>query len=232
MRVDPVRLTAWMAGTASLVWLAWSAMQTMPIRYVRIEGELHHLRLPQIRKVLAPLLANYWNVDLAVVTQAVQALPWVDRVRVERQWPDTLVLRVWEQTPYLRWGKEALMNHRGDSFIPPELKEYDRLPVLVGPDGYQTRLFEAYEQMVAALKPLGLQVLRLEVDPRRSWRVTLNGGMEMVLGRKNPLTAFQTVATSLKQLGEKRLKKVRRLDARYDHGFSVLWKVSGRKDSR
>ncbi len=232
MRLDPYRFTAWVAGTASLVWLAWSAMQTMPIRYVRIEGELHHLRLPEIRKVLVPLLANYWGVDLELVTQAVQALPWVDRVRVERHWPDTLVLRIWEQTPYLRWGKKALMNPRGDRFVPPEIKEYDRLPLLSGPEGYQTRLFQAYEQMMAELKPLGLRILRLEVDQRRSWRVVLSDGLEMVLGRKAPLMAFQTVAGSLQQLGEGRLQKVRRLDARYEHGFSVLWKASDRKGSR
>lgn len=220
------RVTAWMAGTASLMWLAWSVIQGMPVRYVRIEGELHQLRLAEIRQVLAPLLTDYWGLDLMAIAQVVRDLPWVEQVKVERLWPDTLILGVKEQTPYLRWRETALLNPQGIRFSPPNLKGYDHLPLLTGPAGYERQMYRAYQEMQSSLRSLGWRIERLVVDDRGSWRLYLNGDLEMILGRQAPRQAFQTLLQAMERIGRPRLAGIRCLDGRYEHGFAVRWRRS------
>lgn len=220
-----------------MVLLSWavSFRSQVPIRYVRLEGQWQHLRPDEVEKVLKPMLAvGYWGLDLARLAAAVKQLAWVDEVRIERIWP--AVLKVWirEQIPHLRWGKTDLLNLRGEKFAPQTSGDFAYLPWLEGPEGYEKQLFEAYRDMAEALKGLQLKILRLEVDARRSWQLTLGSAaqpfetsMVIILGRKQPQRAFARVAKFLARLTPDQRQRIQRLDARYEHGFAVHWRELG-----
>ena len=57
------------------------------------------------------------SVDLAAVSLAVRQIPWVDRARVGRAWPQGLTVEVVEQIPVARWGEASLLNARGEIFL-------------------------------------------------------------------------------------------------------------------
>ncbi len=200
-------------------------MLSAPIERIRVHGGPRHLRLAELRRVVTPLLDDYWLLDLSAVAAAVRRLPWVDRVRVERLWPDVLRLEIREQRPVLRWGKKAFLNERGERFTPGEVVTDSRLPLLTGPEGYEKRLFHAYRRMNAALRPLGWHIEHLEVDERRSWRLHLNDGVRIVLGRSEPEKTFVRVVAALRRLEKGRRAEIEYLDARYEHGFAIRWRT-------
>lgn len=202
----------------------WQMKSRAPIRYVRIEGKLGHLRLDEVRRVLRPFPRDYWSLDLGEVSAAVRRLPWVEEVHARRVWPDVLVLGIREQMPYLRWGEKALLNRSGEKFAPRDVSPYGDLPQLTGPAGYEGRLFAAYQRIRAVLLPLGLKPVRLQVDGRRSWRLSLDPPMEIVLGRAGPEDNFSRVARALVRLGAERCRRIGYLDARYEHGFAIRWR--------
>lgn len=221
-----------LTGTIVLLSWAFSFRPQVPIRYVRLEGQLQHLRPDELEKVLKPLLEDgYWGLDLYRLVAAVKQLPWVDEVRIERLWPDAIRVWVREQVPHLRWGKTDLLNPRGEKFAPGAIGDYADLPRLDGPAGHEKQLFDAYREMAEVLKALQLKILSLEVDARRSWQLTLtsrNGSqtasdMVVVLGRKQPQSVFARVARFLARLTSDQRQRIQRLDARYEHGFAVRW---------
>lgn len=223
--------------TGMIVLLSWASSFRLqvPIRYVRLEGQLQHLRPDELEKVLKPLLEDgYWGADLPRLAAAVKQLPWVDEVQIERIWPDVLKVWIREQVPYLRWGKTDLLNPRGEKFAPETIREFADLPQLEGPEGHEKQLFEAYRDMTEALEALQLKILRLEVDARRSWQLTLGSaaqpgasGMVIILGRKQPESVFARVARFLARLALDQRQRIQRLDARYEHGFAVHWREPG-----
>ncbi len=200
-------------------------MLSTPVERVRIQGGPRHLRLGELRRVVTPLLDDYWLLDLPAVAAAVRRLPWVDRVRVERIWPDVVQLDIREQRPLLRWGKRSFLNERGERFTPDEVAAHAYLPLLTGPEGYEMRLFRAYRNMSAALRPLGWRIRHLEVDERRSWRLHLDDGVRIVLGRSEPERTFVRVVAALRRLGRERRAEIEYLDARYEHGFAIRWRT-------
>jgi cell division protein FtsQ len=45
---------------------------------------------------------------------------------------------------------------------------------------------DAYRRHQAALAPLGMSISELRLTPRRSWRMRLDNGMQLALGRLQP----------------------------------------------
>ncbi len=212
-----------------MIFIAVAGVQQMrsatPIDWVRVQGRLRHLQLGDLRRVTMPLLTDFWFLDLQAIAAAVRRLPWVDRVRVERVWPNVVKLDIDEQSPRLRWGEKAFLNERGERFTPDDGAAYAHLPLLTGPEGYEMRLFSAYRKMAAALQPLGWRIDHLEVDNRRSWRLHLSNGAQIVLGRTEPEKTFALVVAALARMDADKRGEIELLDARYEHGFAIRWRT-------
>jgi cell division protein FtsQ len=75
---------------------------------------------------------------------------------------------------------------------------------------------------------LQLNVARLLLDARRTWRVELSNGLVLEVGRNQPaerLARFVRVYPAILAAGNGRLMSV---DLRYGHGFAVHWDNSGK----
>ncbi|MCX8048239.1 MAG: FtsQ-type POTRA domain-containing protein [Methylohalobius sp.] len=233
----------------SWVWCrdkARCALVHAPIRYVRLEGQLEHVRPNDLEKLLRPFLdRSYFTLNLAELAAAAKQHPWVDKVQVERIWPDVIEVKVSEKVPYLRWGERDLFSPQGEKFTPAayggakeDMSSFANLPRLDGPPGHEKLLFAAYCQMAEALKPLHFKIRKLEVDARRSWQLTLESegqpasDMVIVLGRQKPQEVFARVAQFLGSLTVRQRQRIERLDARYKHGFAVRLRQSGSDGKR
>jgi len=154
----------------------------------------------------------------------VQALDWVDRANVGRQWPDTLIVRVTEHQAAARWGASALLNVRGELFTEQSQHQFPELPSLAGPSGSERDVARRYLAVRGKLAEADLTLESLELDERGSWRLVLGGGQEIRLGRRDIderlYRFFDIVAPALAaQLG-----RVEYLDLRYTNGFAVGWR--------
>lgn len=197
---------------------------TLPLRTVRIEGDLRHLSAAQLQKVVAPVATGgFFNVDVDAVRQAAQSLPWVESASVRRVWPDTLQLKVVEQKPIARWNKHSLINTHGAVFTPPADTIPTDLPQLEGPAGLEPAVLKQYRAMENALAPLGLTIAQAVEDQRRAWDLRLSDGVELKLGRADALPRLMRFVRIYPAVLAGHVSRLVSVDMRYSNGFAVRW---------
>ncbi len=211
-----------LALTMMLEWM--HDADRWPVQSVHIVGQLRHLQQEQLRQEVAPFASEgFFGMDVSVIQESLQRVPWVDQVSVRRVWPDQLTIEILEQQPVAYWGKTAFLNRRAEVFEPQQRVELPALPHLEGPEGYQERVLEMYQQLQGMLKTLKLGVATLRLDARRTWYVKLSNDLTVDIGRSNPLhriARFVRVYPAILAAGSGQVLSV---DLRYSNGFAVRW---------
>jgi cell division protein FtsQ len=220
------------AGLALMLeWMKDS--QAWPVRTVKIEGDLRYLDRAALQEFLVPLSdEGFFGVQVAEIQSQLQTRPWIEWVSVRRVWPDRLQIHIREQQPVVRWGDSGYLNPRGEYFAPQPAVDIDRLPQLAGPDGHEQRVLSMFARMRKSLRPLQLEIVKLQLDARRAWHVQLNNGLRMELGRRNPLqrvARFVRAYPAILAAGSGRVVSV---DLRYSNGVAVHWQLLDKQEQR
>lgn len=196
-----------------------------PLRTVRIESELKRVPQVTIRNTVLPHVSSgFVTIDVDSVRDALESLPWVQSATVRRAWPDKLVVRVVEQQALARWGKESLINMRGEVFKPQQDKTWQRLPLLRGPGDTNRTVAEQYVAMQGMLKPLGLTITHMSLNERRALSMRLDNGLQLGLGRQNTDLRLLRFVRVFPQIIAPRLDAIESVDLRYTNGFAVRWR--------
>lgn len=204
-------------------WLKLMDPQTLPVRQVQLEAPFLHVsrdELYQAVKLVAK--GGFFNVDVNEVTVAVETLPWVSSVSVQRVWPDTLRITVQEQKALARWRKVALVNEEGEIFSPSAESFPDGLVELQGPDSTVAQMAAGFQIFKVTLQQTPLQMTRVVLSPRRAWQLELSGGETVLLGRKEMESRLQRFVGFYPQMMSEQAS-VRQVDMRYPNGFAVKW---------
>ena len=123
-------------GLAALTWAL-----DRPVHIISMDGSFQRVSPGQIEKAVAPFSqAGFMSADLDGIQRAVEALPWVERARIQRRWPNSLHVTVTEQTAAARWGESGLLNTRGELFVRSAAHVPAELPRLSGPDGTESQV--------------------------------------------------------------------------------------------
>lgn len=177
------------ALVAGVAWLMRSPI--FPIRAIQLDGDLVRNSVPTIRANAAPLLSgNFFSVDLQQGRAAFEHVPWVRRAVVRRVWPDRLAVRLEEHRAVALWeaedGDSRLVNSFGEVFEANVGDvEDDSLPVFNGPDGSAASMLTLHDRLAPVLATLDLEVMRMRLSGRGSWRLELDSGAALELGRGN-----------------------------------------------
>ena len=200
--------------------------RVLPFKVVRIDGGLRHLDRLQIEKAVGgEIRGNFFTVDVERIYRAACNLPWVDQASVRRLWPDTLLIKISEQTPLARWGERQLVNPEGEIFSPLPHEIPEGLPQLSGPDGSSREVVLNFLNMKPRLTLLGLELEKVNLDARRSWMLVFTGGMRLHLGNRElegRLQRFLAVFPRIRPAVEED-QSVLDVDLRYTNGFTVRW---------
>lgn len=206
---------------ALLAALAWriASIEAFAVRGIEVVGNVAHVTREQVRTIAVnELKGTFFTVDLRGAQAAFEKLPWVRRVDLRRRWPNRLEVIVEEHRALARWGNSALVNHYGETF---EGAINERLPVFVGPDGSQFEITRNYRRFNQSLAHIGRQVKRVHVSERRAWRLVLDDGTLIELGRDGVVERLQgfitAYARSVGELGG----TTDYVDLRYSNGFAV-----------
>lgn len=200
--------------------------RVLPFKVVRIDGQLRHLDRLQIEKAVGgEIRGNFFTVDVERVHRAARNLPWIDQVSVRRVWPHTLVIKIVEQVPMARWGKNQLVSTNGDLFSPLQGEIPVGLPYLYGPAGSSHEMVAHYLNLKPRLALLGLELDQLSIDARRSWKLVFANGMRLHLGSKELEARLQRFISIYPQIqdGMEPDNKLLDVDLRYTNGFTVRW---------
>lgn len=223
--IVPVLVT--MAAISAVVpaWRWASNPATFPVTRLLVEGEFLNVTQDQVKRHVLPHLdGGFFGCDVAAVRDAVHALPWVDWVDVERQWPGTVRIRVIEQKPVARWADGGLINTRGELFNPDRSTYPSGLPQLAGPAHSYGQVAAQYEQLGRLLVMINLHVVELKLDERRAWTAVLSNGLRLVLGRHTDRARLQRFIRVYPKSLAMRIHDVAQIDLRYPNGFAVRWR--------
>ncbi len=202
-----------------------SRLDAIPVERVVFAGDLQRVyRQLLVERVTGHLAVGYIGLDLTAIQAELEREPWVYRAVVERLWPRELKITIVEEAPIAVWGRGGLLNHRGRIFVPKHDAEYgDQLPRLKGPEGSAIEIMRQYRLMSQLLGDEQLHLQYLEMDARGSWTARIEPGVELVLGRQQPLEKLRRFLLVYRQHLAMDFASVERVDMRYINGLAVAW---------
>lgn len=200
--------------------------QAFPVKHLQFEGAFEQVSVDELRmKIMPQVQGSFFHLDLAMLLKIVEAMPWVLQAEVERVWPDTVRIAVHEQQVLGRWNSSGmeLLNVQGQTFV-IEKEFLGELPTIIGPSETQKKLSSQYKQFLPLLGDLNLELVTLTMDERRSWRMSLNNGIELILGRDFVVDRLKRFLKVYPQMLGENLPQILSVDLRYTNGFSVKLK--------
>ena len=220
--MNAVATMLFVAGAALALSTIVSRLAQLPefaLREIRIDNPLIRVTRDQIEDVARrEVRGNFFTVNLAVTRAAFERLPWVRRASVRRHWPARLEVALEEHTPFARWGATSLVNTHGEVF---QAAYGGELPVFNGPPDTAREIAIQYRYFLRTLAAIGEIPVELQVTERRAWRIRLESGLTLALGRENiegRLNRFVAAhGRTLAALG----RRVDYVDLRYANGFAA-----------
>lgn len=214
--------------------LGWWALRhpVFAIGGIVVEGDVTHNSVATLRANVAPRLrGNFFTVDLQKAREAFEAVPWVRRATVKRQFPNKLRVVLEEHEAEAFWGVDSeshLVNSQGEVFEANTGDvEADEMPRLVGPEGSAAQVLAMYRGLKPMLEALDLGVEEVVLTGRGGWSVTLDSGATVELGRgttEEVLARSQRFASTLTQVTAKYGRRPEALvtaDLRHTDGYAV-----------
>ncbi len=190
MNITAVVLFALVAVALAATAVLWAARHPLfSIRAIRVEGDVTRNSVATIRANAAPKLAgNFFTTKLTSDKSAFEAVPWVRKAEVRREWPGKLVVRLEEHRAVALWGyadaDDKLVNSFGEVF---EANlgdvEDDKLPTLSGPPGTSAVMLKLLQSLQPLFAKLDTHIDTLRLTGRGSWHAELDSGAEVALGR-------------------------------------------------
>ncbi|MFT3928672.1 MAG: cell division protein FtsQ/DivIB [Spongiibacteraceae bacterium] len=229
----PVIAVTLVLGLFAGGWTLLNYVGSVPVSRVAVTGALLHTDRNLLVERVKPYLRDqgFMTVDLDAIRAELKQLPWIDDVSIQRRWPDQLVIEVTEQEAIARWGKDGLLNRRGEVFRPQPLGDVSQLPLLYGPDNLSSEVVERYAQMRELLNEQKLLLRDLGSDERGSWSATLQSGVVLRLGTGDILKKMRSFSRVYQAELNAQMDRIAYIDLRYGNGLAVGWKDAGWKDA-
>ncbi len=215
-------LVAVMAVAAT--YLISANMLDRPIRSIEISGPFQRVTALQIEEAISDELEDgFVSADLGRIQQNIVGLPWIDKAVVARRWPSRLRISVTEQVPAAIWGERGLLNVRGELFVADARHIPAELPRLSGPEHRSDEVARRYLQVRDRLIPVGLDLRRVDLDPRGAWEMTLQNGVTVRLGRRDVDARTELFLDIVADIITGRAADIDYVDMRYSNGFTIGW---------
>jgi cell division protein FtsQ len=189
------------------------------LREIRLESSPAHVTREEVeRRMRGAIRGNFFTLDLESIRTSFMRMPWVRNVELRRRWPDRLDVTLEEHVPLAQWAPAALVNTHGEVFKAPYTGP---LPVFVGPEGAAKEMAIQYEFFRRGLSSIGRRPAELLVSPRRAWRLKLENGVTVELGREHIEARFTRFVATYERMLEMLDHEIQYVDLRYANGFAV-----------
>lgn len=208
-------------------WL--EKLDSSPIKAYALSGQFRFTTNADIREALTqePELKGFFVQDIREVAQKIRAIPWVKDVVVRKIYPDRLSITLVEHQPVAIWNNHQFLSSQGDVFgLPAERFNSVGLPLLYGPDSQSKLALEAWHKIGQDLQQRNLILKSLEVDERGAWKITLNGNIELRLGRGDWLPKIDRFVAVYPNIEIPEGKALSYVDLRYEHGVVVGFRAN------
>ena len=234
---DPYRLWQWLQLPLWLLLIgyAWQGVGLWlqrPLAQIEVSGEFQRLDPKQLEQQLWRHLDDSYALEaLAPIKALLEQQEWINQVDIQRNWPNLLQIQVREERPVARWGAQGLVNEQGRVFsqaedsnqADPASNAFAALPRLSGPENRSLSLMAQYRDFNQVLRPLGLSLSHLQMEPRGAWTLTLDNGIRLLIGRGQSIDKLRRFSQIYSELLVRYTERIVQIDARYTNGLAVTW---------
>lgn len=218
-------------GVTAWVSLGITDRDRWPIRWLEVQGRFERVSAEQLRASLLPLThSSFFTLDLDELKHTAARMPWVSAVKVQKRWPDTVVVTIEEYRPVAHWNRDRLVSVDGEIFAVPEASMLQGLPWLEGQDERFDEVLQRWGEYNQALMRHGLEISTLKQDRRGSWEMTLNNATRIRIGRDATRARLARLLATWPALLEGRDMPPSSVDLRYTNGVAVLWRQPGEEE--
>lgn len=216
---------------AGVWWVAQRPMFTL--KSIRVEGvsetQLRRVNTPSIRTAALPRIkGNFFTANLDSVRIAFETVPWVRKASVRREWPNQLIVTIEEHEPLGMWGDEGrLLSTKGDVFTAnlAEAEEDGELPQFAGPEGSEKEVVARFKELRDWFAPIRVAPESLQLSSRYAWKVRLDNGIVVELGREQSHATLKERVERLvgvyPQLVARLNDRIEIVDMRYPNGLAL-----------
>lgn len=197
---------------------AWWFAGAAELREWRVEGGADGARAEARRMLRALEGRNLLALNLHELRAELENLPGVAGAALRRRLPDGLEVRLSARTPLAAWGGGGLVDVRGRRY---EGAAEEWLPIFRGPAGRAASMADFYGAARQTLSPLNTAIVQLQVGEDGEWRVFLQDGVVLYLGREDRRNRLRRYARHAPRL-RREFSVLRAVDLRYEKGFSVI----------
>ncbi len=243
MRRTHSRTRAWVRGmgipvlAGGVVVAGWATFRSLapslgpPLGHLIVIDHGHEVKVNQVEALIRPDWSRGWfGFPLRRVRRRLERMPWVARASLERIFPDTLVVTIFEQHPIARLRKRGLVNRAGVLFYRGPLSgRFNLLPEIQGPLGSLHSLVRTERAFGRLLGRGRLTIRTLTEDRRGGYRIRLSSGLGLRLGqgRKRALRRLARFLDVVRPALGGKLDAAAYVDLRYVRGFAVGWQRPG-----
>src|SRR5690348_1610955 len=182
-------------------------------------GGFKHVRREQIEDAVhGQVMGNFLTVDLEAVRNTFGKLPWVRAARVRRVWPQSLEVMLEEHVALARWGDAALVSRHGEIF---NAASEEQLPLFEGPEESSIEMVRQYRAFSRLLRPLEQNIDYMKLSPRHAWRVRLENGTMLELGREQTEARLERYVLAHVRGAFAFDQRLSYVDLRYPNGFAA-----------
>lgn len=140
------------------------------------------------------------EVDVPALRARIESVPWVESAIIQRDFPDTLLIRIVEKKPAALWqynNKLKMINEKGDIIDDFVLPEFQNLLIVIGKDGpvHLKSLFA----VISKYPKLSHQLKAVAYIGNRRWDLMYKNGMLIKL----PEVSIQSAVKKLMELDQK-----------------------------
>ena len=208
--------------TVGFVYLIFNYSQLIksyPIKTISFKGEFIYADEKGIRKQLQYFIGkDLIKIDILKIKESIKKNDWVKNVLVERRFPDTLFIEIFEFQPAILWNNEYYIDDKGIKFKVeknialnlPEIKS-DTLNYLV--------MYDLYMILSNMLKRVDLSILSISHK---------NDMLDIHTNKYNFLVRYSEYSQKIdefihvfEQFQNKNKKNIKTIDLRYPTGFAV-----------
>ena len=208
--------------TVGFVYLIFNYSQLIksyPIKTISFKGEFIYADEKGIRKQLQFFIGkDLIKIDILKIKESIKKNDWVNNVLVERRFPDTLFIEIFEFQPAILWNNEYYIDDKGIKFKVeknialnlPEIKS-DTLNYLV--------MYDLYMSLSNMLKKVDLSILSISHK---------NDMLDIHTNKYNFLVRYSEYSQKIdefihvfEQFQNKNKKNIKTIDLRYPTGFAV-----------
>jgi cell division protein FtsQ len=211
----------------------WASQHALfAVRAISVSGDVTHNNAITLRANVTPHLSGtFFTLDLNSARQAFEAVPWVRKAVVHREFPNRLKVVLQEHKAVAYWGAESessLLNSFGEVFEANQGEvEQDDLPRLSGPDSQSAAVLRLYQALQPLFEEMDLTLEQLELTSHGGWRAHMDSGAVLELGSSPQDEVVLRTQRFLKTLTQvtsrygRKLEALESADLRHEDGYAI-----------